>query len=343
MLSRILFADDVSFGGFFRNIFSSILIAWGLVGWGVEACESQMRGINLVPLPSGWRNGAPELVFPKVEHISYYRSVGMNSIRIPLNWETLQPSLFGDLNFRYLRQLFEFLDQADAQDMKVLIDLHNYGRYQKQLVGSPAVPAEAFRDLWARLAKVLAGKNAVYAYGLMNEPHDTEGLWHKVAQSGVDGIRSVDTTRQIFVAGDGWSNAQRWPKVNPVPFVTDPARKLVYEAHTYFDDDFSGRYRTPAGNTDLAERAEQRLQPFLDWLRRNGQRGAIGEFGVPMDDPRWLQAQERFLDLADQACLDWFVWAGGAWRPTYELSMEPVSGKDRPQVELIRRRLSKIE
>ena len=42
---------------------------------------------------------------------------------------------------------------------------------------------------------------------------------------------------------------------------------------------------------------------------------------------------------ADAACLDWFMWAGGAWRPNYELNLEPIDGKDRSQIELIRSRM----
>ena len=114
----------------------------------------------------------------------------------------------------------------------------------------------------------------------------------------------------------------------------------MYEAHIYFDDDFSGRYKVPLGaNVDVAARAAQRLQPFIDWLQKHNQRGAIGETGVPMADPRWLQALGRFLDMADSACLDWFMWAGGAWRPNYELNLEPIDGKDRSQIELIRSRM----
>ncbi|MBL8484253.1 MAG: hypothetical protein JNJ60_18800, partial [Rhodocyclaceae bacterium] len=79
--------------------------------------------------------------------------------------------------------------------------------------------------------------------------------------------------------------------------------------------------------------------PFLRWLAAHGQRGAIGETGVPMDDARWLDALAKFLDMSAAACLDWFIWAGGNWRSTYELSHEPVDGRDRPQMELLRARL----
>ena len=59
-----------------------------------------------------------------------------------------------------------------------------------------------------------------------------------------------------------------------------------------------------------------------------------------MDDPRWLLALQKFVDMSNTACLDWFMWAGGGWRETYELSLEPIAGKDRPQVELLRKSLT---
>ncbi len=46
----------------------------------------------------------------------------------------------------------------------------------------------------------------------MNEPHDTQGLWPRAAQTAVDSIRTVDMKTPIFIAGDSWSSAQRWPQ-----------------------------------------------------------------------------------------------------------------------------------
>lgn len=304
------------------------------------SCAGQVRGINLVPLPTGWYDNAVEMKFPDASYVAYYQGVGLRAIRLPLYWEDMQPIFGASLNARYLQHTREFLDVAQANGMKVLIDLHNYARYRKVLIGSEDVPVAAFARFWKRLAAELKSHPAVFAWGLMNEPHQTGGTWPAIAQAGVDAIRSEDSTRPIYVGGDNWSNAQTWPAQHPAPFVNDPANRIVYEAHVYFDDDFSGRYKVPLGaGVDAAARAAQRLQPFIDWLKKHNQRGAIGEVGVPMDDPRWLQALGRFLDMADAACLDWFMWAGGAWRPNYELNLEPIDGKDRPQIELIRSRM----
>ncbi len=303
------------------------------------SCVNPIRGINLTPLPSGWYQGKTEFVFPKLSQIDYYKSVGFNAIRLPLEWESLQPVLNGDLNARFLRHTIDFLDKAHSRGMKVVIDLHNYARYQGHIIGSPDVPAIALKDVWRRLAVSLSKHPAVYAYGLMNEPHHTGGLWSTVAQFGVDGIREVDSEHLIYVAGDDWSSAFSWPKTHPEPFVRDPKNKIVYEAHIYFDDNFSGKYKTGVGSVDLSSRVEQRIRPFLNWLKANGQRGVFGEFGVPMDDLNWLIALNKFLDITDESCIDWFVWAGGSWRDSYELSLEPLNGKDRPQIETFRKRL----
>src|SRR3546814_9419682 len=74
----------------------------------------------------------------------------------------------------------------------------------------------------------------------MNEPHGTVGLWPGAAQAAVDAIREVDDQTLIFIEGERWSSAYHWPLVNANFLINDPADRIVYEAHLYFDQDFSG-------------------------------------------------------------------------------------------------------
>jgi endoglucanase len=189
------------------------------------ACSSPVRGINLVPLPTGWVNGQVVNQFPGEEHIIYYKSVGFNAIRLPISWEAAQPALMGALDSAYLSDLKQFLAKAEAQGVPVMVEVHNYDRYRGKLVGSPEVPGAAFQDLWRRLADALKDQKIVYGYGLMNEPHDTNGTWQTFAQYGVNGVRSVDSSRKIYVGGDGWSNSQLWPSNHPTPSSTTPQGK----------------------------------------------------------------------------------------------------------------------
>jgi endoglucanase len=244
-------------------------------------------------------------------------------------WERLQPALNGPLDAKYLAGIVTFLDGAAANGVDVLIDLHNYARYERQLLGSEAVPASAFFDVWQKLARAVSSHKALHAYGLMNEPYNTKGLWHQVAQSGVDGIRSVDRIHRIYVAGERFSSTSAWEKVNPPPFVNDPLNLEVYEGHFYLDADGSGKYVSSEPVKDPAIFVEERMEPFIRWLAKYNKTGAIGEWGVPSDDERWLGAVDRVLEIARAKCMRTYVWAGGNWSPGYKLSHQPLNGVDK--------------
>src|SRR5206468_880874 len=109
-----------------------------------------------------------------------------------------------------LARMDEFVSACRGRRMRVILEPHNYARYQGKVIGSPEVPAAAFADFWSKLAAHYSDDPAIYAYGLMNEPHDTKGLWPGAAQAGVDAVRSADSTHFILVPGDHWSSAKGW-------------------------------------------------------------------------------------------------------------------------------------
>ena len=309
-------------------------------------CTNQIRGINLAgaefsPNSLPGVNGL-NYKFPSVQQLKYYKKNGFNATRLPLLWERLQPSLFGPLDTDYSKLILNYMDSAQQAGLVVVIDIHNYARYRNQLIGSPNVPKDSFQDLWKKTALLLKNHPALFAYGLMNEPHNTSNTWHNFAQFGVDGIREVDGGHFIYVSGDSWSSAAFWPTANPAPFVNDSSNKIVYEAHVYFDNDYSGRYVASTINVDLNNRVEERLRPFIKWLKDNKQKGVIGEWGIPTNDSNYNDAAGKFLDLADTECLDWFVWAGGQWSANYNLSLEPHGVNDVPLLKLIKSRISGI-
>ena len=65
--------------------------------------------------------------------------------------------------------------------------------------------------------------------------------WPIAAQAGIDGIRTIDSSRPIMIEGNGWAEATRWAQWNDSLLkLRDPANNLIFQAHAYFDGDGGG-------------------------------------------------------------------------------------------------------
>ena len=262
----------------------------------------------------------------------YFAAHGLDLFRIPVLWERLQPAAFGPLAPDYLEGLRANLAWAAAAGGSVVLDVHNFARYY----GVPLTGPAPLADLWVRLSAEFRGHPALYAYGLMNEPHDLGPAdWRAISQSVLDAIRDAGDPTLIMVPGDAWSSAARWPEVHgPASWIRDPAANFAYEAHLYFDDG-SGRYPDPYSDSD-ARHAPARLAAFLDWCRDNAVRPYLGEYGVPSTDLRWLPVLDAFLTALDAAGCDGTCWAAGEWWGDYPLSVQPLDdGAPRPQFPVL--------
>lgn len=299
-----------------------------------------MLGVNLSGAEFGGSSDKYgwDYKYPTLKDLTYYADKGITLFRLPVKWDRLQPELGGELNLAELGRLLAFLDNAEKVGGKVIIDIHNYGRYDGKAIGSKDVPIATFADFWSKLASTIGDKPAVYGYDLMNEPHGmpTKTAWPDAAQAATDAIRAVGDTHTIFVEGEGWAGASNWTRDNPFLKVEDPLDNLVYEAHLYFDKNGSGTYQ---GSYD-AEKAspdlgEKRLQSFVSWLEANNARGFIGEFGVPSDDPRWQVVLDNLLQVMNDYGLSGTYWGAGSWFNGYNVGLLDKSGKPKASLDTL--------
>lgn len=283
-----------------------------------------------------------EYVLPDERTVRYFVSKGFKTYRLTMAWERLQPKAFGPIPADKAAELDAFLDLADRYGIRVIADLHNYGRHNKIRLGDASLSVSALGDFWQKFA--VRFKNRFYGFDLMNEPHDmpTPKTWPQAAQIAVDQIRKVDTRTIVYVEGDDWSNAGRWQQANANLDIRDPSNKLVYSAHIYFDKDTSGQYRNSSSTDGVpANIGVTRLRPFVNWLRTKGAKGHIGEFGIPYADRGWYAVLDQFLDEAarSQDVLTGVTyWGAGTWMDFYALTLQPAKGavwQDRPQLRFL--------
>jgi hypothetical protein len=148
-----------------------------------------VRGINIMDMGISSQNlpgiYGTHYTKPSLLSLQSLKGRGLEMVRIPFKWERIQPVLGGELNAAYLDLLMQVLRDSNTAGLKVMLDMHNFGRYTPTstpertayALGDPrgATPAH-FADVWRRIAlAVRADENAykaLYAYDLMNEPYD---------------------------------------------------------------------------------------------------------------------------------------------------------------------------
>jgi endoglucanase len=305
---------------------------------------SCFRGINISGAEFGSIGGKvdKDYTWPSISTLDYFSGKGFNTVRLPFKWERLQPELMGELDEAELSRLMETVELIRARGMRTILDPHNYARYHDKVIGSKEVPVEAFADFWMRLARYYADDDQV-VFGLMNEPNRMPvAQWLEAANAATAAIRDkAKANNLVLVPGTAWSGAHSWmapidgePNGVAMAKFSDPANNFVFEFHQYLDDDFSGT----KGNCSRAADAEKALKDVTAWLKSNGYRGMLGEFGAPKGDAcvAGLKAMVDVVEENKDVWTGWTYWvAGDWWSETEPLNIQPTKEGDRPQLQAL--------
>jgi endoglucanase len=285
-----LFFQGNNFSGAERGFGSRIEEKWGPAIPGVEGQTHSWPMPGTVSLPAG-----------------------MNIVRLPFQWERLQPALKGELDAAYLAKLHAAAGAWRDLGMTVLLDVHNYAHYKvlgrgtedpAQLIGSAEVPIDALPDLWRRLALEFgsASQSSPFIFGIMNEPHDIEvAVWVDAAQRTVHAIRDTGAQNPVFVPGADWTTAGdfAWSSNKDLlQTVEDPANNFAIEVHQYYDGTC-----TPSSYID-------KLAPFEAWAVANARVAFLGETDLTDDS---AACQEAFSNLIEHLHTKAAGTAGGVW------------------------------
>lgn len=187
--------------------------------------------------------------YPDSRSFAILAGRGVKLIRLPIRWERVQPTLKGNLDPVEMAMLDTVMTAANAAGIKVLLDVHNYGRYDTIATGTSggvydlgqAAPSthrgatvggtmySCFNDLWTRLATYFKGNAAIWGYDICNEPHDLTGgvgSWQEASRQAVEAIRAVEysapasTPVNIAVEGYSYSTTANWTSTNGAPWLT---------------------------------------------------------------------------------------------------------------------------
>ncbi len=194
------------------------------------------------------------------ESLRYLAGRGVKLVRLPFNWERLQPTLKAPLADGEVAHLRSIIDLAATLGITVALDMHNFGGYyaydasvntgRRQAIGSAGLPISTFADSWARIAAAFGSAPNV-VWDIMNEPARLPSVgtrtpalvWEQASQAAVTAIRNTGDRHEITVPGYGYSPAASWNTIHPKAWITDPVAKIRYQAHQYWDTSLTGEYK----------------------------------------------------------------------------------------------------
>ncbi|KAJ1555420.1 hypothetical protein HK405_001895 [Cladochytrium tenue] len=261
---------------------------------------------------------------PNSAAIQHTATAFANIFRLNFAWERLQPTAKGEFDAAYLALLQTAISEIKATGSVVLLDVHNYARYNSAVLTSGDT---TLADLWTRIANLYPSDSQVF-FGLMNEPWGIDtATWFSIAQTTINAIRATGATNTITVPGNCFTGAHTWVTGNcdtgvanavAALALSDSGNNLVFEMHQYFDADFSGTSAT------CTQDGAAVFADATNWLRTNGKKGLVGEMAVANNANclTTLNTALNHLSTNSDVWLGYTWWAAGSAWGTYMFSIE---------------------
>lgn len=207
----------------------------------------------------------------------------MNIFRLPVSWQFLANNQIGTtLDSTNLAKYDQLVQACISTGAYCVIDIHNFARFNGQIIGQGGPTDAQFANLWTQLATKYKSSSKT-VFGLMNEPHDLDlPIWANSVQAAVTAIRNAGASSQmILLPGTNFASAEKFVSSgsgDALIKVTNPDGStdgLILDLHKYLDVDNSG---THADCT--TDNIEDAFAIVADYLRQNKRQGLVSETGA---------------------------------------------------------------
>jgi endoglucanase len=257
----------------------------------------------------------------------FVKDDNLNIFRLPVGWQYLvNNNLGGTLDSTNAGKYDQLVQACLQTGASCIVDVHNYARWNGQIVGQGGPTNAQLASLWTQLATKYASQSKII-FGVMNEPHDLQMTqWAATVQAVVTAIRAVAKSQLILLPGTDYTSAGTFP-TNSGPYllnVTNPDSSttgLIFDVHKYLDSDNSGTHtECVTNNIDSA------FSPLATWLRTNKRQALNSETGGgnTASCEQDLCQQIAYLNQNSDVFLGYVGWAAGSFSPTtYELAETP--------------------
>lgn len=229
----------------------------------------------------------------------FVRQDSLNMFRLPVTWQFLinsnslngtganisagtSATSNGQLSQANFAQYDQLVRGCLATGSFCIIDVHNYARFEGQVIGQGGPTNTQFANMWSQIATMYRNQSKVI-FGVMNEPHDLPDLsmWADSVQAAVTAIRvSGATTQMILLPGTDFTHAKTFVEngsAGNLSRVHNPDgsnTSLIFDVHQYLDSDNSGTHLEC-----VSDRVDDTFVPLAQFLRVNGRKAMLTEIG----------------------------------------------------------------
>ncbi|KDR72606.1 hypothetical protein GALMADRAFT_73464, partial [Galerina marginata CBS 339.88] len=254
---------------------------------------------------------------------------GYNIFRLPVGWQFLtNGAMSGTLNQANFAKYDALVQACLSTGASCIIDIHNYARFNGQIVGQGGPSNDIFAQLWSNIAAKYASSSKV-VFGIMNEPHDVPDInaWATTVQTVVTAIRKAGaTTQMILLPGNNWTSAETFVSngsaaaLMKVVNLDGTTKNLIFDVHKYLDSDNSGTHAECVTNNIQGSWA-----PLATWLRANKRQALNTETGGgnTASCVTFICQQIAYQAQNSDVFLGYVGWSAGAFGTTYVLGEVP--------------------
>lgn len=193
-----------------------------------------------------------------------------------------------DANFASYDNLVQ---QCLATGAHCIVDIHNYARFDGQIIGQGGPTDAQFASLWQQIATKYSNTTNVI-FGIMNEPHDLPSIptWATSVQAAVTAIRNAGaTTQMILLPGNDYTSAGSFVSggsaaaLSTVKNPDGTNTLLIFDVHKYLDFDNSGTH-----TECVSDHISDSFVPLAQFLRANGRMAMLTETGGGNTASVWI-------------------------------------------------------
>lgn len=307
-----------------------------------QANERIGRAVNLGNALEGPSEGSWGLYLKDV-YFSDIAAAGFDTVRVPIRWSkyaSYSPPY--DLQNGILNRVDWVIEQAFANDLNVIINIHHYDA----IFQLPETEVDRFVAIWRQLAERYQDyPNSLY-FELLNEPHENleAEIWNQIFPQALFAIRETNPERYIIIGPDQWNSVER---LHTLELPVDD-RRIIATFHYYSPHEFTHQGASWSSAADQEEVSwgsdvdrtalAAAFNRALEWSQKENRPLFIGEFGVYArvpDEVRavWLSAVREEAEVRGFSWAHWdfgtdfavYNLANQTWRETILAALIPPS------------------